>query len=76
MRLTETQERELVINEGHNQILYLLLCLSDENTEHDNWHPKKRDILIEARFEIMKRLKYQKFPLTYPNFEKYTYCSS
>jgi len=70
------------IDVGRNQVLYLLLCLADENAAHDNWNPQKRDALIEARMEIVKRLKHPTpngvmnnvWPREWPDFEKYTYC--
>jgi len=63
------------IQEGHNQVLYLLLCLGDENVAHDNWHPERADILVDARREIVRRLKHQAhWPAEWLDFEAYTYC--
>lgn len=50
-------EKETLIQEGRNQVLYLLLCLADENVEHDNWRPDRAKVLVEARQEIVKRFK-------------------
>jgi len=52
------QEKETLIEEGRNQVLYLLLCLGDENVAHDNWHPEQATILVKARQEIVNRLKH------------------
>lgn len=77
-----TQQAEL-IQEGRNQVLYLLLALGDENVAHDNWHPDQAKILVEARQEIVKRLKLNapyypslggKWPKKWPNFDTYTCC--
>ena len=70
------------IQEGRNQVLYLMLCLGDENVAHDNWHPERADILLEARREIVKRLKHPRpdgvyntvWPKEWPDSETYTYC--
>jgi len=63
------------IEEGRNQVLYLLLCLGDENVAHDNWHPERADILVDARREIVRRLKHPgRWPVEWPDFEAYTYC--
>jgi hypothetical protein len=64
------------IQEGRNQVLYLLLCLGDENVAHDNWHPERADILVDARREIVRSLKHQAhWPAEWPDFEAYTYCA-
>jgi len=61
--------------EGRNQVLYLLLALGDENVAHDNWHPERANILVEARQEIVKRLKHTiMWPKEWPDFEAYTCC--
>lgn len=52
------QEKQALIQEGRNQVLYLLLALGDENVEHDNWHPDRATVLVAARQEIVKRLKH------------------
>jgi len=73
---------EALIQEGRNQVLYLMLCLGDENVAHDNWHPEKAEILFETRREIVKRLKHPRengvmntvWPREWPDFEGYTYC--
>ena len=63
------------IQEGRNQVLYLLLCLGDENVARDNWHPERADILVDARREIVRRLKHPThWPAEWPDFEAYTYC--
>ncbi|MBA7714609.1 hypothetical protein ES703_123636 [subsurface metagenome] len=81
------QEKQL-IEEGRNQVLYLLLCLGDENVAHDHWNPYEAEVLVKARQEIVKRLKiptpggvcntvwpHLKEDRTrdWPNFETYTY---
>ena len=75
-------EAEL-IQEGRNQVLYLLLAIGDENVAHDNWHPDRANTLVEARQEIVKRLKLNapyypslggQWPREWPNFETYTCC--
>ncbi len=73
---------EVLIQEGRNQVLYLLLCLGDENVAHDNWHPDRAQALLETRREIVKRLKHLTeggvmntvWPEDWPDFEAYTYC--
>lgn len=58
--------------EGRNQVLYLLLALGDENVAHDNWHPDRAAILVEARKGIVKRLKHPiVWPREWPDFETY-----
>lgn len=60
--------------EGRSQVLYLLLCLGDENVAHDHWHPDRTHTLFEARKEIVQKLKHpRQWPEEYPNFETYTY---
>ena len=51
------EEKDALIQEGRNQVLYLLLGLGDENVAHDNWHPNKATVLVEARQEIVQRFK-------------------
>lgn len=68
--LREHQEANL-IQEGRNQVLYLLLCITDENVTHDNWHPDKADYLTDIRKEILGRLEFQQFPKDYPDFKTY-----
>jgi len=82
-------EKEALIQEGRNQVLYLLLCLGDENVAHDHWHPDRAGVLVEARRIIVDRLKVPMpdgvmntvWPRLkadgtrdWPNFEEYTYC--
>ena len=84
MKLMKPKNTEALIEEGRNQVLYLMLCIGDENVAHDNWNPAKADILLEARREIVKRLKYPRadgsgvmntiWPREWPDFEAYTYC--
>jgi len=72
---------EALIQEGRIQVLYLMLCLGDENVAHDNWHPEKAEVLLEAGREIVKRLKHPRkngvmntiWPKKWPDFEGYTY---
>lgn len=72
------------LQEGQNRALYLLLAIGDENVAHDNWHPDVADALLNARKEIVKRLRLNaphypsvggKWPDEYPDFEKYTWTS-
>lgn len=72
-----------LIQEGRNQVLYLLLCLADENVAHDNWQPDRAQTLIDARKEIVKRLNLNaphypalggEWPKEYPDFAEYTCC--
>jgi len=82
-------EKEALIQEGRNQVLYLLLCLGDENVAHDNWRPDRATILVGARQEIVVRLKHPRpdgvmntvWPRLkadgtrdWPNFAEYTCC--
>ncbi|MBA7475678.1 hypothetical protein ES708_13203 [subsurface metagenome] len=82
----ETKEREALIQEGRNQVLYLMLCIGDENVAHDNWHPDMATVLVQTRQEIVKRLKHPRtdgvmntvWPpvkedgtIDWPNFETY-----
>lgn len=65
---------EEAIQQGHNEVLYLLLAIGDENAAHDNWHPDKAQFLFETRQEIVKRLKHNpRFPKVFPDFENYTW---
>jgi len=81
-------EKEALIQEGRNQVLYLMLCIGDENVAHDNWHPDKALLLDETRKKIVGWLKHptpngvyntvwpQPLPngtRNWPDFEKYTY---
>lgn len=75
MVLVRVKQTEASIQEGRNQVLYLLLCLADENVAHDNWHPERADILVGARREIVRRLRHERhWPEKWPDFEAYTYC--
>jgi len=82
-------EKQALIQEGRNQVLYLLLGLGDENVAHDHWHPDRAQILYEARKEIVKMFKVPRpdgvmntvWPRMkedgtrdWPDFETYTYC--
>lgn len=69
------QGKQVLINEGRNQVLYLMLCIGDENVAHDNFHPDRAHLLYEVRGEIVKRLRCGQhcFPKQYPDFETYTY---
>jgi len=83
-------KKQALIEEGRNQVLYLMLCIGDENVAHDHWHPDRAHILYETRVEICQRLKSpgpDRFMNTFlpsqkpdgnrdwPDFEKYTYCA-
>lgn len=78
------------LQEGQNRVLYLLLAIGDENVAHDHWHPDVADALLNARQEIIKRLKVPRpggvmntvWPQLkadgtrdWPDFEKYTWTS-
>ncbi len=68
------KQTEALIQEGRNQVLYLLLALGDENVAHDNWHPERANILVESRRTIVQRLKHKNYwPEKWPDFEAYTY---
>lgn len=84
------KEKAALIQEGRNQVLYLMLCIGDENVAHDNFHPEVAQPLYEARKEIVQRMKQIRedgvkntmWPhrrpdgtRDWPDFEKYTYCS-
>ena len=58
MRKMNDEERQALIQEGRNQVLYLLLAIGDENIAHDHWHPDRAEVLVLARQEIVKRLKH------------------
>ena len=72
-----------LVQEGRNQVLYLLLCIGDENVAHDHWHPDRAHFLYETRREIVRRLKLRdraipeerRWPKEWPDFELYTYTS-
>jgi hypothetical protein len=76
------EEKQALIQEGRNQVLYIMLAIGDENVAHDNFHPDKAHFLFETRREIVQRLKRgtpdgvttMPFPREWPDFEKYTYC--
>ena len=84
------QEKDTLIQEGRNQVLYLMLCIGDENVAHDNWHPERAQILYEARKEIVQMFTHPRVDgvmntvwphlkpdgtRDWPDFEKYTYRS-
>ncbi|KKN22113.1 hypothetical protein LCGC14_0918610 [marine sediment metagenome] len=65
---------EQAIQEGRNQVLYLLLAIGDENVAHDHYHPDKAEFLLEVRRKIVNGLKERThWPEKWPDFEKYTY---
>jgi len=77
-------EREALIQEGRNQVLYLLLGIGDDQVAHDHFHPERADFLFEVRKDIVRRLRFNAphypslggaWPKEYPDFETYTYCS-
>lgn len=45
-----------LIQEGRNQVLYLLLAIGDECVAHDYFHPDKAHFLYEVRREVVRRL--------------------
>lgn len=73
--------RKQLIQEGRNQVLYLLLAIGDENVAHDHWNPDKALFLLETRRKIVHQLREpdRKWPSDagrpWPDFEKYTYTS-
>lgn len=75
-------EKEALMQEGRNQVLYLMLCIGDENVAHDNWRPDRAQVLYEARREIVQRFKHPMpdgvmntvWPKKWPDFENYTFC--
>ena len=77
-------EREALIQEGRNQVLYLLLGIGDEHVAHDNFHPGQAHFLFEVRKEIVNRLRLNaphypslggSWPKEYPDFSTYTYSA-
>ena len=64
-------------------MLYLLLCIGDENVAHDHWHPDRAHLLYQTRREIVRRLEFRdrkvpeehRWPKEWPDFETYTYTS-
>lgn len=69
---------DALIQEGRNQVLYLLLAIGDENVAHDHWQPHKAAFLLEVRREIVKRLRQEDktgrpWPTEWPDFERYTF---
>jgi len=73
-------DQELV-QEGRNQVLYLLICIGDENVAHDHWHPDRAHFLYETRREIVRRLEFRdreipegrRWPKKWPDFGTYIY---
>ena len=66
--------KDELVQEGRNQVLYLMLAIGDENVAHDNWHPDLAHFLYETRVEICQRLKSRdRWPKEWPDFIKYTY---
>lgn len=80
----EIDREKALIQEGRNQVLYILLAIGDENVAHDHWHPEKAECLLEARRRIVQALRAVDMghPLyhwptggrPWPDFEAYTYC--
>jgi hypothetical protein len=74
--------RKALIQEGRNQVLYLILCIGDENVAHDHWHPDRANLLVDVRRRIVRDLRHYDetghintpFPQNWPDFESYTYC--
>ena len=73
-KISEPSEREkALIQYGRNQVLYLLLVLGDENVVHDDWHPDRAQVLVDARKQIVRRLKcHNTWPTEWPDFETYS----
>ena len=68
-------EKQALIQEGRNQVLYVLLAIGDENVAHDHWRPDVADTLFKTRVEIVKRLKHPwPWPREWPDFETYLPC--
>ena len=69
-------KQEQLIQEGRNQVLYLLLAIGDENVAHDHFHPGKAQFLLDTRRTIISRIENGfRFPQEYPNFKEYTYVA-
>jgi len=69
-----SEEYQKGVEEGRNQVLYLLLAIGDENVAHDHWHPDRAQFLFEVRKEIVGRLKHPLvWPQKYPDFEAYSF---
>jgi hypothetical protein len=72
---------DCLLEEGRNQVLYLMLCAGDEEVAHDNWHPDKAQFLYETRLKILSEIRHRernmpadtRWPKKWPDFEKYTY---
>ena len=48
--------KEVSLQEGRNQVLYLMMTIGGENVAHDNWHPDRAHFPYEVRREIVRRL--------------------
>ena len=69
-----SEEYQKGVEEGRNQVLYLLLAIGDENVAHDHWHPDRAQFLFEVRKEIVRRLQHPPvWPQKYPDFEAYSF---
>jgi len=69
-----TEKQKEALQEGRNQVLYLLLSIGDENVAHDHWHPDLAHFLFETRKEIVHRLRHRDWwPKEWPDFEEYSY---
>lgn len=73
------EEKQKLIQEGRNQVLYLLLAAGDENVAHDNWHPERAQFLLDVRRHILSEIRHRDensipWPRDWPDFQEYTYC--
>lgn len=74
---------DCLLQEGRNQVLYLLLVAGDDQVAHDHWHPEQAEFLLETRRNIIDQIgireKYRKaenrWPDEWPDFYNYTYNS-
>lgn len=77
-RMMNKERESALIQQGRNQVLYLLLCIGDDNVAHDHWHPDKAHFLYETRKKILHEIRDRDenligWPKSWPDFENYTY---
>jgi hypothetical protein len=65
--------RESLIEEGRNQVLYLMCLIEDR--DRGSWNHEKANGIAEARKIIIGLLKTERinWPKEWPNFQTYTY---
>lgn len=69
------------VQEGRNQVLYLLLAAGDNFMVHDNFQPAEAEKLLVLRRRLVEELARRdkwtnSWPPEYPDFMAYTYRSS